>query len=268
MKKEIYGYIYMVKNLVNGKMYFGITEDNFDTRYGGDIAKHTHNDHLKRSIKKYGIENFEINEKFDVAYTEDEMWDLEDLYICIYNTLDPRYGYNKRRSGSKRKGCGKFSEEAKKKMSDSKKGKTFSEETRQLWSEQKKGEGNPNYGKHWDDEHKKKISDSVSKATTGEKNPMYGKKHTDKAKRKISEKAKGRKASNETKVKMSKKRQGMDNPNSKKVICLETNEIFNTIGEAKQWCGASSIGQCCLGKISYSGKHPTTREKLHWKYVD
>ena len=101
MTKEVYGYVYMVKNLVNGKLYFGITVNDFDTRYDGNIAKYTHNDHLKNSIEKYGIENFEINKEFDVAYTEDDLWDLEDMYICLYNTLDSKYGYNKKQSGLK-----------------------------------------------------------------------------------------------------------------------------------------------------------------------
>lgn len=152
---EVYGYVYMVRNKVNGKLYFGITEDDFDTRYGGSIAKHTHNEHLKRSIKKYGIENFEINKEFDVAYNEDDLYDLEDMYICLYNTLDSRYGYNKKRSGSKHKSGGKMSEESKKKMSEVK--KTLYEQ----------GFINPMYGKHHVEETKKKISESRK----GNKNP-------------------------------------------------------------------------------------------------
>ena len=268
MNKEIYGYVYIIKNKINSKMYFGVTVNNFRQRYGADIINHVSNEHLKRSIMKYGVENFEINEEFDIAYTKDDLFDLEDMYMCIYNTLDPRYGYNKKRSGAKYGGAGRPNEEVCKKISNAKKGVKYSEETKQLWSEQRKGEGNPNYGKHWDDEHKKKISESVSKAITGEGNPMYGKKHTEEAKRRMSEKAKGRKASKETKVKMSEKRQGKDNGNAKKVVCLETNEIFDTIGEAKQWSKAAAIGQCCLGKVKYSGKHPETGEKLHWMYYE
>lgn len=155
-----------------------------------------------------------------------------------------------------------------KKISDAKKGIKHSEETKQLWSEQRKGEGNPNYGKHWDDEHKRKISESVSKTIAGEGNPMYGRKHSEEAKKKMSKKAKERKHSEETKKKMSEARQGKDNGNSKRVICLETNEIFDTISKAKAWSNASAIGQCCLGNVKYSGKHPETGEKLHWMYYE
>lgn len=61
------------------------------------------------------------------------------------------------------------------------------------------------------------------------------------------------------------------NPNSKKVVNIETNKIFNTIKEASQWAGLNSvsgIGQCCKGKQKTAGKHPDTNEPLHWKYID
>ena len=285
---EVYGYIYMVRNLINGKIYFGITENNFDTRYGGDITKNTHNEHLKRSIKKYGIENFEINEQFDVAYNENNLWDLEDMYICLYNTLDPKYGYNKRRSGSKHRGHGKASEETKKKISENH--ADFS------------GENHPRYGKELSEEHKRKLSEShtgkklseehkknIAKATTGEKNPFYGKQHSEETKRKISETKKGKKYSEETRRKISevqkgKKRSeetkrkisenhadfsGGNNPSAKKVICINTGQKFSTAKEAQEWCGIKSgVGSCCKGKSKYAGKHPETGERLRWMYYD
>lgn len=73
----------------------------------------------------------------------------------------------------------------------------------------------------------------------GENNPFYGKHHTEKSKNKI------RKAI------------------AKKVICLETKQIFETVIEAANWVGIKSIGkitECCKG----------TREKAggyHWNYV-
>ena len=99
MNKNVYGYIYMIKNTVNGKIYFGQTIHDFDSRYMGDIEKYTHNDHLRCSIEKYGIENFEITKEFDVAYSKEELDALEDLYICIYDTINYKYGFNKTRGG-------------------------------------------------------------------------------------------------------------------------------------------------------------------------
>lgn len=230
MSKEVYGYIYMVKNLVNGKIYFGITVNDFQRRYDGNIAKYTHNDHLRNSINTYGIENFEINEEFDVAYTEDDLWDLEDMYICLYNTLDEHYGYNKKRSGSKYKGSGKFNDESKHRVSDGLKEK---------WK---------------DEEFKRKMCNSRKQQyKQGRINPMKGKNLTKEHREKISDSLKGNK-----------------NPRAKMVVCLDTLQIFSTGKEAGEWCNCCKQGicQCCKGRCKTAGKHPITGEKLHWMYYE
>ena len=41
--------------------------------------------------------------------------------------------------------------------------------------------------------------------------------------------------------------------------------------DAARWCGlknASSIGHCCIGKQKTAGKHPITKEKLIWRYLN
>lgn len=100
---EIYGIIYMIKNNVNGKIYFGQTTKNkgFDERYcSGRWWQYSGNEHLVNSAKKYGEDNFVVYKQFDVAYSQDELDKLEDMYICLYNTMNPKYGYNKKRGGS------------------------------------------------------------------------------------------------------------------------------------------------------------------------
>ena len=259
MCKEVYGYVYMVKNLVNGKLYFGITVNDFQRRYDGNIAKNTHNEHLKNSIEKYGIENFEINEEFDVAYNEDDLYDLEDMYMCIYNTTDSRYGYNKRRSGSKHKGHGKqseeakqkigeahkgkqHSEEAKQKIGEAHKGKQHSEETKRKMSEAQKGNKNPQYGKPLSEEHKRKLSEALKGKMAGKKHPLYGKTHSEETKRKMSE------------------------AHKVKVVCLETKQVFDSVKDAQEWLGKGNIKKHLRGNSKYAGKHPITGEKLHWMY--
>ena len=270
MCKEVYGYVYMVKNLVNGKLYFGITVNDFQRRYDGNIAKNTHNEHLKHSIEKYGIENFEIDEEFDIAYTEDDLWNLEDMYICLYNTLDEHYGYNKRRSGSKYKGHGKLSDESKERMS-----KPKSEETKRKMSEARKGKP----GKPLSEEHKRKLSE----AKKGKPSPIKGKPKSEETKRKMSEARKGKPHSEETKQKMSKAKKDKKNPfygkhhmeetrqkMSKAIICLQTSEVFASAKQASKWCGVgrTSINNCVCGRSKTSGKHPMTGEKLHWMYYE
>lgn len=100
MTKEEYGIIYLIRNKVNGKVYVGQTIQGFKGRYRTELYKATHNEHLKKSIKKYGMENFEIIERFDVAYSKDELDLLEKKYIKEFNSTDSKFGYNKTHGGS------------------------------------------------------------------------------------------------------------------------------------------------------------------------
>ena len=92
------GVIYMVRNKINNKCYFGQTaqKGGFDERYRNSFPKNTHNDHIKRAIEKYGWENFEVVKEFDSSNDPKELGRLEDLYIKMWNTTDKKYGYNKR----------------------------------------------------------------------------------------------------------------------------------------------------------------------------
>ena len=93
-KIERYGVIYVIRNKVNNKLYIGQTVNNFHRRYGSNLFKNTHNQHLKNSIQKYGIENFEIDEEFDIAYSKEELDKLECLYIDIYDSIKEFFVYN------------------------------------------------------------------------------------------------------------------------------------------------------------------------------
>lgn len=55
------------------------------------------------------------------------------------------------------------SEEAKRKISESLKGRRRSEETKMKMSESKSGEKHPNFGKHLSEETKRKISEACKK---------------------------------------------------------------------------------------------------------
>ena len=96
------------------------------------------------------------------------------------------------------------------------------------------GELNGMYGKHHTEEVKKKISE----ANKGEKNSFYGRHHTEETKEKLRIANKG-------------KWMGKDSPLSKKVICLETKEIFDCIseiGRLKKNVNPSNISACCRGE--------------------
>lgn len=57
----------------------------------------------------------------------------------------------------------------------------------------------------------------------------------------------------------------------KPVICVNTNQRFETISEACEFFGFSpnsKIGDACNGKRLSCGKHPMTKEKLTWKWAE
>ena len=78
----------------------------------------------------------------------------------------------------------------------------------------------------------------------------------------------------ETKVKISEKLKGKmageKNPRAAKIICLNTNEIFDYVGAAsnKYNLSSSNISKVCRGKLKSIGKHPVTGEPLKWMYLE
>ena len=62
---------------------------------------------------------------------------------------------------------------------------------------------------------------------------------------------------------------GDKNPSARKVKCVTTGEVFNTMKEAceKYKVNTSHMCDCCKGKRKSAGKHPVTKEKLIWEYV-
>ena len=93
------GFIYIIKNFANGKIYIGKTERDVNKRFREHLTESraknspTYNYCLSRGIRKWG-EN-----AFDVAILAEnvpiEKLDLiEAHYIDMYNSTDPEIGYN------------------------------------------------------------------------------------------------------------------------------------------------------------------------------
>ena len=108
---EVYGIIYKITNLINGKVYIGqtIKRNGFKDRYpynGNGIERvykthyyrrennDSYNKHLLESIEKYGFKSFEVIEIFDYAFSKKELDIKEKLYISLYNSNNDSYGYN------------------------------------------------------------------------------------------------------------------------------------------------------------------------------
>ena len=120
----------------------------------------------------------------------------------------------------------------------------ITDETRRKFSEKIKGKNNPMYG------------------MCGSKSPCYGRKHTQ------AEREKMRK----NHVDMSGKNnpmyglRGDKSPHAKGVYCIELDKEFGSIKSAAQYVGVHQgcISACLRGKQKAAGRHPVTKEKLHW----
>lgn len=116
------------------------------------------------------------------------------------------------------------------------------------------GENNPMYGKHHSEESKKKMSEARKGKYIGENHPQYGKPFSEEHRKKLKE--------NHADV------SGANNPRAKKVICLNTKEIFETIKDAcEKYNCDMSISSVCNGKRRYCGTLDNG-EPLVWMFLE
>ena len=171
------GRIYLVTCELTGKWYFGQTIKSIQSRFNEHFrSAQRGSDHkFHRAIRKYGEENFIIEEVLTVSAPTKEILKKKLDYVEMrlikrFNTkID---GYNSTDGGD---GLVNLSEESLAKISKALKGRKFSDETLKRMSDAAKlrvGELNSNFGNH-------KLS--------GKNHPLYGKHHSEETKRKISE---------------------------------------------------------------------------------
>lgn len=208
-------------------MYIGQTSKTIEERFQSHIHKAEigKNYALYRAIRKYGPENFTIEEvMFVEAPTKEELKQkldyLERRFIARYDTL--RHGYNMTIGGDGSIGLS-WSKESRKKLGKSLKGRKFTEEHRKKISEAKRGKKRPPLSDEWKrkigesckghrapykgvkltEDRKEKIRQGTIKAykegrkvapiLRGEKNPFYGKHHSKESRMKMKESWKLRK---------------------------------------------------------------------------
>jgi hypothetical protein len=95
--------VYRIFNKKNGKSYIGITKWTFNERYPqSKWWKWTHSNHLKKAVKKYGIEEFAYEILNNSCKNDSELVEMEKLYIKQYNSFIPN-GYNLTLGGSNQK---------------------------------------------------------------------------------------------------------------------------------------------------------------------
>lgn len=90
----MFGYVYLVRNKVNGKMYIGQKHsDVFDPTYYGSGV------YLKRALNKYGIENFEHVKVLEWCETKESLDRAEKYWIDYYGAVESPEFYNLAKGG-------------------------------------------------------------------------------------------------------------------------------------------------------------------------
>jgi len=288
--------IYMIINLINKKIYIGSTGRNFKIReceHFSELKRGIHySKHLQRSYNIHGKDNFKF---IIIEIIEDTsiLLEREQYYIDFYKSYKSSNGYNilpvagsrlgfkagkmsdatkiKLRLAQQGKYCGKnnpmygvhltHSEDAKRKISDSHKGKKFTKEHKKKLSDaQLKSVINIDTGEIFDSLTNAAISynvgiSSISYACSGTYKTASGyhwayykdylKLSQDKINEIINYKSKLP-------------------SNTRQVINLEDNIIFPSITEAAKYYHVSNsiIGAICRGK------RKTLHNKYHFMYYD
>lgn len=259
--------VYVHKNITNGKVYVGITHSAVNRRwqYGWGYASQPL---FYNAIKKYGWEGFE-HEIIAEELTKEEACAMEKELIDRYRSNDREFGYNRECGGVAR---GKVSEETKQILREKNLGKKMSAESREKMSVAAKkrppnlvalAKGREvNRGKKMSDEQRAAISERMKG------NQIWlGRTLPPETREKIRQKAIGRQFSDEWRARLSESHKGLmkgeKHPMSRKVICVETGEVFPSITAAGESVGIthSRIRECCLGN-----RHTT--KGYHWKFYE
>lgn len=262
------GYIYKITCSQSDKVYIGQTTNTIENRFK-EHWKQARNgtvSHLYNAMRKYGVKNFsieEIEKCNNEQLNEKEIYWINyfDSYNSGYNMTiggDGRTKYNYKEIADKylelqseketaqyfncskvivQKACQCYNIEIKRGLSEdywnSEKGQKHKEQTRQL--------GLASKGRVVSEKTRKKQSEAKKGMYIGEKNPMYGKKFTEEHRKKMSQ----------------------NSAWAKKVICVETGEVYSSALQASKAVGLKSsagLSKCCNGERKTAGG-------FHWMYV-
>ena len=162
----------------SNKRYIGITSKDLSERFGSNGCLYR-NQIFGRAIKKYGWDNIE---HIIVAQnlTKERAKKLEIELIAKYDTTNPKYGYNRSIGGDIPVILGQHhSEETKKKISDSNKGKEISLSTRKQISDSVKSLWQTN--EYREKQNNRAVSDiSKKRMSEAHKGKILSEKHKEK----------------------------------------------------------------------------------------
>jgi len=222
------GWIYLIRNKVNGKCYVGQTrQKKVETRWAYHRNSHiSNNGYLANSIRKYGWDSFEPSIICEIP--NEELDAREILEIHERNTLAPN-GYNLDGGGGVNK--------------------VVHPDTREIMRQSQLGR-----------KHPEEVKVKIGSAQIGELNHMYGKVFTEEHRNKLRQAAR---KSGYDHSKMAEE----DKPNKVEVnqytIEGEFLKTHESISKAAEEMGVdrTTIGNCCRGKSK-------TSCGFIWKYKD
>lgn len=122
--------IYKITNLLNNKVYIGLTIQGARTRYIHHLYETRSGSKfpIHNSIRKHGMENFNL-EILETSENSETLKELEKHYIKLYNSNNRKLGYNLTEGGDGTLGR-KHSEETKSKIRNKAFNRIVSEETK------------------------------------------------------------------------------------------------------------------------------------------
>lgn len=217
----------------SGKSYIGLTCQRPERRWraGEGYRECTA---FYNAIRKYGWDNFR-HEILEENLSFEKACERERYYINEYSSLVTQNGYNLEDGG--RVNC-RASAETKAKIAAAMRLR----KRKPLTLEQRKRIGMSLIGK----KHPPKSEETRRKLSIANTGKVFSEEH----RKHISESKKGVYV-------------GKNNPRARKVVCVETGVVFDTIKDAGVFTGGSdkNIVSCCRGRLKTSGGY-------HWKYYE
>lgn len=222
----------------NGKVYIGITFRKPKERWKNGLG-YKKNNHFWNAIKKYGWNNI----KHEVLYeglNKEEAEAKEIELIAYYQSTNKKFGYNHAVGGCVNSGWKWTSDSIRKAVETRKKNY--------------KRENHCFYGKHFSEEHRRKIAEG----NRGKKQKPF----TLETRKKMSESAKKRKRTPQEIEQLKQANQKVMKPVEQ--INIEDGNVINvfrstTEALAKTGVNPSSITACCKGRRKTAGGY-------HWRY--
>lgn len=234
MAKEKISGIYCIENKINGKRYIGQSV-NIYRRWCNHVStlnnNHHFNEYLQRAWSKYGKSAFVFSILEECS--EEDLNIRERYWIKHYDSFNNGYNLTIGGDGTTGSIC---SEEKKIKISKAKTGKKLTKEQRQRVSEGLLNSPNVLRGENHPYFHRILSNDEVLRLRNG--------------------------------IKQYYKENNNTPPWSKKVICVTTGEIFDTIVKgAKEYNikSSSNISSCCSHKREFAGELPDDT-RLQWEW--